>query len=169
MGRKPDDRIEPEELPDGIVTFLLTDVEGSTPLWEQHPTDMGAALARHETLIAKVVAANAGRLIKDRGEGDSTLSVFVRASDAAAAAIALQRALAIDDRTGAIALPTRAALHTGEAELRGGDFYGQTLNRAARLRSLGRGGQILLSRARAELLADQLPPGPGWSTSERTS
>ena len=159
MGRKPDDRIQPEELPEGILTFLLTDIEGSTPLWERHQTGMGAALARHEALIGEVVASNAGRLIKARGEGDSTLSVFVRASDAVAAAIALQRALAISDRTGAIALPTRAAVHTGEAELRGGDFYGQTLNRAARLRSLARGGQILLSRATADLVADQLPAG----------
>lgn len=169
MGRKPNDRIEPEELPEGIVTFMLTDVEGSTPLWEQHPTDMGAALARHETLIAKVVATNAGRLIKDRGEGDSTLSVFVRASDAAAAAIALQRAMAIDDRTGAIALPTRAALHTGEAELRGGDFSAR--------RSTGQLGcapSVEVARSccpepRPNSWPTSYRPGPGWSTSERTS
>jgi class 3 adenylate cyclase len=169
MGRKPDDRIEPEELPDGIVTFLLTDVEGSTPLWEQHPTDMGAALARHETLIAKVVAANAGRLIKDRGEGDSTLSVFVRASDAAAAAIALQRALAIDDRTGAIASRpgpryTRArpscAVATSTARRSTGRLGCAPSVEVARYCSPG---------PRPNSWPTSYRPGPGWSTSERTS
>lgn len=67
----------PRELPDGIVTFLLTDIEGSTPLWESHTAAMSAALARHETLIAEAVASRGGQLIKSRGEGDSTLSVFV--------------------------------------------------------------------------------------------
>jgi AAA ATPase domain len=90
---------------------------------------------------------------------DSTLSVFVRASQAVAAAVAFQRALASERFPGGVALPTRAVLHTGEAELRDGDYYGQTLNRAARLRALCRGGQILLSRATAELVADQLPGG----------
>jgi len=81
------------------------------------------------------------------------------ASDAVAAAVALQRSLATRSWPGSITLPTRAALHTGEAELRDGDYYGQTLNRAARLRALGQGGQILLSRATAELVVDQLPEG----------
>ena len=148
-----------QQLPEGVLTFLLTDIEGSTPLWERHQDAMAVALARHETVVAGAVAAHAGRLIKSKGEGDSTVSVFARASDAAAAALALQRALEAERWPGGIALPTRAALHTGEAELRGGDYYGQTLNRAARLRALGQGGQILLSRATAELVADQLPAG----------
>ena len=107
----------------------------------------------------RVVAAHGGRLIKTQGEGDSTLSVFVRASDAVAAAVALQQALDRRRWPAGIALPTRAALHTGEAELRDHDYFGQALNRAARLQALGRGGQILLSRATAELVADQLPDG----------
>jgi len=149
----------PDGLPEGILTFLLTDIEGSTPLWERHQAVMGAALARHEALVAKMVAAHGGRLIKSQGEGDSTLSVFQRASDAAAAAIDLERAIGTEAWPGGIALPTRAALHTGEAELREGDYFGPTLNRAARLRALGRAGQILLSRATAELVADQVPAG----------
>jgi class 3 adenylate cyclase/tetratricopeptide (TPR) repeat protein len=166
MGRKAEDsnskagrRRAPARFPEGILTFLLTDIEGSTPLWEQHQATMGAALTRHEALIAEAVASHGGQLIKTQGEGDSTLSVFVRASHAAAAAVSLQRRLATESWPGDIALPTRAALHTGEAELRDGDYYGQTLNRAARLRALGRGGQILLSRATTELVADQLPDG----------
>jgi class 3 adenylate cyclase/tetratricopeptide (TPR) repeat protein len=158
MGGMPD-RHELPDLPDGVLTFLLTDIEGSTPLWERHRTVMGVALAQHEELVARAVAAHGGRLIKTRGEGDSTVSVFARASDAAAAALILQLELDARSWPGGLKLPTRAALHTGEAELRDGDYYGQTLNRAARLRALGQGGQVLLSRATAELVADQLPDG----------
>jgi class 3 adenylate cyclase len=156
------------ELPQGVLTFLLTDIEGSTPLWERHGAVMGAAVARHQELIARTVAAHAGQVIKTQGEGDSTLSVFARASDAVAAALAMQRVLEREPWPGGIRLPTRAALHTGEAELRDQDYFGQALNRAARLRALGRGGQVLVSRATAELVADQLPQGPASSTSGRT-
>jgi class 3 adenylate cyclase/tetratricopeptide (TPR) repeat protein len=142
-----------------MVTFLLTDIEGSAPLWEAHRTTMGPALARHEALVAEAVTSHRGQLIKARGEGDSTLSVFGRASDAVAAALAVQGALVAEAWPDGIELPTRVAVHTGEAELREGDYYGQTLNRAARLRSLAQGGQILLSRATADLVADQLPVG----------
>jgi class 3 adenylate cyclase len=81
------------ELPQGTVTFLCTDIEGSSPLWELHRAAMSAALARHEALISTVVIAHSGWLIKSKGEGDSTLSVFRRASDAVTAALALQLAL----------------------------------------------------------------------------
>jgi class 3 adenylate cyclase/predicted ATPase len=156
LGDKPS---HPPELPEGIVTFLLTDIEGSTPLWETHTAAMGSALARHEAIVAEAVASHGGQLIKARGEGDSTLSVFVRATDAVAAALALQQALTAEPWPDDIALPTRVALHSGEAELRGGDYYGQTLNRAARLRSLAQGGHVLLSQGTAELVMDRLPPG----------
>jgi predicted ATPase/class 3 adenylate cyclase len=151
--------MRPPELPEGVVTFLLTDIEGSTPLWETHAAAMSVALARHEALVTEVVASCGGRLIKSRGEGDSTLSVFVRATDAVAAALALQQVLAGELWPEGIALPTRAALHSGEAELRAGDYYGQTLNRAARLRALAEGGHVLISQGTAELVADQLPAG----------
>jgi class 3 adenylate cyclase len=149
----------PVELPYGILTFLLTDIEGSSKLWELHPAAMGVALARHEALIEATVTAHGGRLIKSQGEGDSTLSVFPRATDAVNAALGLQQALTVEAWPAGLVLPTRTALHTGEAELRQGDYYGQALNRAARLRALARGGQVLLSRVTAELVADQLPAG----------
>jgi hypothetical protein len=130
------------------------------------PTDRRGGLGwwlpprdRHQELIAATVAARGGRVIKTQGEGDSTLSVFTRASDAVAAALAMQLALDRERWPEPITLPTRAALHTGEAELRDQDYFGQALNRAARLRALGQGGQVLLSRATAELVADQLPHG----------
>ena len=104
---------QPGELPQGIVTFLLTDIEASTPLWERHGAAMGAALAGHQELITRTVAGHGGRVIKRQGEGDSTLSVFIRASDAMAAALTLQQALGRARRPGEIALPTRVALHTG--------------------------------------------------------
>lgn len=147
------------ELPQGIVTFLCTDIEGSSPLWELHRVAMSVALTRHEALISTVVTVHGGRLIKARGEGDSTLSVFRRASDAVTAALALQQALDEEVWPDGLTLPTRVALHTGEAELRDDDYYGPTLNRAARLRALAQGGQILLSGVTAELVADQLPAG----------
>src|SRR5215207_921932 len=100
MGPRRDDPVRvremstrPPELPEGVVTYLLTDIEGSTPLWETHTAAMSAALARHEALVTEVVASHGGRLIKSRGEGDSTLSVFVRVTDAVAAALVLQQAL----------------------------------------------------------------------------
>jgi DNA-binding SARP family transcriptional activator/class 3 adenylate cyclase/tetratricopeptide (TPR) repeat protein len=146
-----------EPLPEGVVTFLLTDVEGSTPLWDAHPQATATAMARHEELITATVGAHRGHVVKARGEGDSTLSVFPRASDAAAAAVALRDVLAVEAWPEGLELRTRVAIHTGEAQLRGGDYYGGTLNRAARIRALAAGGEVLCSRATADLVADTLP------------
>jgi class 3 adenylate cyclase/tetratricopeptide (TPR) repeat protein len=146
-------------LPTGVITFCLTDIEGSTPLWDLHAPAMGEVAARTETIIAEAVESVGGRLIKARGEGDSTLSVFRRATDAAVAAVGIQRTLARESWPEGIELRVRVAIHTGEAELREGDYYGPTLNRAARLRELARGDQILCSRATAELISDELPEG----------
>jgi DNA-binding SARP family transcriptional activator len=146
-----------EPLPDGVVTFLLTDIEGSTGLWDQDPQHMAPALLRHEAVIGDVVHAHDGRLLKSRGEGDATLSAFLKATDAAEAAVEIQRRLQHEPWPGGLDLPTRIALHTGEAELRDGDYYGGTLNRAARIRGLAAGGQVLVSHATHDLVADILP------------
>jgi predicted ATPase/class 3 adenylate cyclase len=145
------------DLPTGVVTFCLTDIERSTSLWEQHPGEMATALARHDALVAHAVEDHGGRLIKTQGEGDSTLSVFPRASLAVAAALAIHHALAHEDWHDDLTIAVRIALHTGEAQLRDGDYYGTTLNRAARLRALAQGDQILLSAATAAVIADELP------------
>jgi class 3 adenylate cyclase/tetratricopeptide (TPR) repeat protein len=147
---------ERRELPSGVVTFLLTDIEGSTRLWDEHPEEMARALPRHDELIAQRVTAQRGVTLKARGEGDATLSVFHRASDAAVAALELAQALRVEPWPEGIALQVRLALHTGEAFERDGDYYGPTLNRAARLRSLAAGGQLLVSEATVALLRDQL-------------
>jgi len=143
-----------EPLPDGVVTFLLTDIEGSTALWDLHPEPMARALVQHEEVIDEIVHANDGRLLKSRGEGDATLSVFAKATDAVAAAVALQRRLGDEEWPADLELPTRVAVHTGEAQLREGDYFGGTLNRAARIRGIAGGGEILLSHSTHDLIAD---------------
>jgi WD40 repeat protein len=143
-------------LPSGVVTFLLTDVEGSTRLWEAYAAEMPVALARHDQIISTAVGSQRGVLLKARGEGDSTFSVFARASDAAAAALAAQRALRKEPWPADVPLSVRMALYTGEALERDGDYYGRTVNRAARLRGLASGGQILVSQATAEVIRDHL-------------
>jgi predicted ATPase/class 3 adenylate cyclase len=147
------------ELPTGVVTFLLTDIEGSSALWEADAAAMAATLELHDELIARTVDAHAGRLLKMKGEGDATLTAFRRASDAVACAIQLQRALHDAAWPGGLDLRVRVALHTGEAHERAGDYFGAALNRAARLRSLARGGATVMSQATAEIVREQLPPG----------
>ena len=144
-------------MPSGVVTFLLTDIEGSTEMWERAPKEMGAALARHDEIVSDVVRAAGGSIVKTKGEGDSTLSVFQRATDAAGAALSLRDRLLSEPWPEDIAIRIRAAVHTGEAQERDGDYFGQTVNRGARLRGLATGGQILLSQATAELIRDHLP------------
>jgi len=144
-------------LPTGVVTFVLTDVEGSTGLWEADPDAMAAALERHDALIADLVERHGGRLLKKQGEGDATLSVFQRASDAVACAAELQHAAATESWPSQLDLRVRIALHSGEAQERTGDYFGPVLNRAARLRTLAVGGATVLSQSTAELVRDRLP------------
>ncbi len=139
------------------VTFLLTDIEGSTAAWEADAEAMAVALARHDELVLQVVTSRGGRLVKTRGEGDATFSVFDRPSAAAAAAIDLQEAIGHEPWALPAPMRIRVALHTGEVELRDGDYFGRAVNRAARLRSLAEGGQILCSGATAGLVIDTLP------------
>jgi predicted ATPase/class 3 adenylate cyclase len=146
-------------LPEGTVTFLFTDIEGSTRLWEQHPEAMRRALARHHELVSQGIEAHGGSVITRQGEGDSFFAVFARAGDAVAAACALQRELQAERWPEETLLRVRMALHTGEAELRGGDYFGGAVNRCARLRGVGHGGQTLLSQTTAALVRDELPEG----------
>src|ERR1700757_3118146 len=139
------------------VTFLLTDIEGSTAAWEADAGAMAVALARHDELVEQVVTSRGGRLIKTRGEGDATFSVFERPSGAAAAAIELQEAIGVEPWALREPMRIRVALHTGEVALRDGNSFGRAVTRAARLRSLAVGGQILCSGATAELVIDSLP------------
>jgi predicted ATPase/class 3 adenylate cyclase/DNA-binding CsgD family transcriptional regulator len=146
------------QLPTGTVTFLFTDVEGSTRLWEQHPEAMREAMGRHDAIVESLTEQHGGRVVRPRGEGDSRFCVFARATDAVAAASAIQRELQAE--RGPTPTPkVRMALHTGEADLREGDYYGPAVNRCARLRAIAHGGQTLLSRATHDLVQDGRPPG----------
>jgi DNA-binding SARP family transcriptional activator len=144
-------------LPSGVVTFLLTDIVDSSAMWDRHPAAMAAALERHDAIVAEVVAAAGGALLKSKLEGDATVSVFERATAGALAARDLRDALKAEQWPDAAEPHVRMALHTGEAYERAGDYFGPALNRAARLRSLARADQILLSQAAAELVRDHLP------------
>ena len=142
-----------------MVTFVLSDIVGSTRLWEHEPTAMEGALGRHDAILAGAVAAHRGALLRARGEGDSTFSVFARATDGVAAAYAAQVALVAEPWPDRARLAVRLAVHTGEAVERDHDYVGPTVNRAARLRSVAHGGEVLVSEATARLVVDRLPPG----------
>jgi len=147
------------ELPSGTVTFLLTDVEGSTALWEEAPEAMRAALTRHDALLRAAILEHGGHVVKTTGDGFH--AAFARGPDAVAAALAAQRRLLAEPWGGVGPVRVRMALHTGVAEERDGDYYGPVLNRVARLLAAGHGGQVLLSEATAGLVRDALPDGVG--------
>src|SRR5262245_8725255 len=130
-------------LPSGTVTFLFTDIEGSTSRWEHHPEAMRTALARHDALIRAAIADYGGHVVKTMG--DAFHAAFARAPDGVAAAAAAQRRLQAESWGEIGDLRVRMTLHTGAAEERDGDYYGPPLNRAARLLATGHGGQVLLS------------------------
>jgi predicted ATPase/class 3 adenylate cyclase/DNA-binding CsgD family transcriptional regulator len=141
-----------------MVTFLLSDVEGSTRLWEGDTKTMNAAIARHHELLDVTIALHGGVRPVGQGEGDSAVGVFARPSDALAAALDAQRAFAEEPWAEGQALRVRLALHTGEAQLRCDDRYvGRAVLRCAQLRAIAHGGQIVLSSVTRDLVADRLP------------
>lgn len=148
-----------KNLPTGTITYLLTDIEGSTELWEQYPDFMGAALVRHDAIFDAAVDRHSGIHVRPRGEGDSRFAVFQDAVDAVAAAVEIQEKLASETWELPKPVQVRIGMHTGVADLRMGDYYGSAVNRSARLRGLGYGGQSLLSLATKELVQDDLPEG----------
>jgi class 3 adenylate cyclase len=146
-------------LPIGVVTYLFTDIQGSTRLWEHFPEQMRLALIRHDVIIESCVERHGGTLVRPRGEGDSRFAVFPRAADAAVAAASIQLEMAHEPWPAATQLRVRIALHTGEADVRDGDYYGTVVNRCARLRALASGGQTLLTAATNDAITASLPPG----------
>src|ERR1700735_3943666 len=144
-------------LPTGTVTLLLADVEGSTQLWETQPEEMTAAFARLDDARSDLYSPHGGSGPVEQGEGDIFVIAFARASDAVSCALELQRAPLAPIRL-------RIGVHTGEVQLRDeGNYIGPTINRTARLRDLGHGGQILLSGTTDALVVDMLPPD-AWLT-----
>ena len=141
-------------LPTGTVTFFISDIEGSTLLWETHPQGMRAALARHDEIVRTAVESNGGSVIKTTGDG--LYAVFPTAHDAAAAAIESQKSIASEpwSTLAADVLKVRIGIHTGEAQEREGDYFGPAVNRTARIMAIGHGGQVLLSSVTADMVSD---------------
>jgi class 3 adenylate cyclase len=137
--------------PSGVVTFLFTDIEGSTRRWETNAAAMQVALAAHDKALREAVEAHDGWLFKHTGDG--MCAAFASPRSAVDAAVTAQRALE---------LPVRMGIATGEAELRGADYFGVVLNRAARVMAAGHGGQILLADSTAVLVSgvDLVDLGP---------
>ncbi|MDQ1496319.1 MAG: hypothetical protein QOG69_2802, partial [Actinomycetota bacterium] len=136
--------------PSGTVTFLFTDIEGSTVLWEENPTTMRTVLTRHDEILRTAVAAHGGSIFATGGDGMA--AAFQRSGDAVAAAVAAQRALQTEPWPSGLELRVRMGLHTGEAHERDGDYFGSPLNRAARLMAAAHGGQVVVSDVTASLL-----------------
>src|SRR6201997_1802614 len=131
-----------KEPPSGVVTFLFTDIEGSTRRWEANADAMRVALAAHDEGLRTAIEGHGGSLFKHTGDG--VCAAFASPRLAVDAAVAAQRELE---------LPVRMGIATGEAELRDGDYFGTVLNRAARVMAAGHGGQILLAESTAGLLS----------------
>ncbi|MBK6770139.1 MAG: adenylate/guanylate cyclase domain-containing protein [Ardenticatenales bacterium] len=147
-------------LPTGTVTFLFTDIAGSTALWERDRDAMQAALAQHDRLLREAIEARNGHVFKT--VGDAFCAAFARAQDAVEATVDAQRSLASADWSmlgEAAPLRSRMGLHTGEADERGGDYFGPPVNRVARLEAAGHGGQVLVSLATQQIVRDRLPDG----------
>jgi len=146
-----------QRLPSGTVTFLFTDIEGSTKLWEEYPEEMKSALATHDEILKHAIETNRGIVIKTTGDG--VHAVFTTAMDAVNASLDAQYEVQTSEflKNSEVSMRVRMGLHTGEAELRDGDYYGGTLNRAARIMEIAYGGQILLSSVTAALVREHLP------------
>ncbi len=141
----------------GAVTFLFTDVEGSTRLWEASPDTMRTALRRHDELLRVAITGGGGQVVKTTGDG--LMAVFGSAGAGVGAAIAAQLAIGAEAWEEPCRIRVRMGLHTGEAEVRGGDYFGRSVNRTARIMAAGHGGQVLVSSSTAALAADDLAPG----------
>jgi predicted ATPase/class 3 adenylate cyclase len=142
----------------GILTFLFTDLEGSTPMWEQHPERMQVVSARHDELLRAAFETNDGRVVKTTGDGFHV--IFASPADGIAAALAGQQAIATEVWPAEVgSIKVRMGLHAGEGQAREGDYYGPDLNRAARVMGIGHGGQVLVSGTTAALLRGRLPDG----------
>ncbi|MDG2113379.1 MAG: adenylate/guanylate cyclase domain-containing protein [Actinomycetota bacterium] len=129
--------------PSGTVTFLFTDIEGSSRLWEDQPAEMQVALERHDELLRSAIEDRGGYVFTTAG--DSFAAAFSTAGDAVGAAVAIQELIGWESWPESVVLRVRVGLHAGEAQEREGDYFGQVVNTAARVMSAGHGGQILVS------------------------
>ncbi len=143
-------------LPSGVVTFMFSDIEGSTRLWESDPSGMRRSLARHDEIFRDHVASAGGRVFKHTGDGFA--AAFESGSAGLAAAATVSAALASEPWEGP-PLKVRIGLNSGEAEPVDGDYFGSTITRSARVMDAGNGGQIIVSDMARQLVGDQVPAG----------
>lgn len=143
--------------PAGTITFIFTDIQGSTRLWEQYPEAMNTALARHDAILREAVLSHQGYVVKMRGDGIH--AAFTTTQDAISAVLDAEHALRAEPWGETGRLRVRYAMHAGTVQARDGDYFGPPVNRAARLLSAGHGDQVLLSLAAEELVCDDLPGG----------
>lgn len=148
------------EAPQGTITFVFTDIVGSTRLWEKFPADMGTAIRQHDALLREIFEASDGYVFKT--VGDAFCVAFELPSSAVRAAVEVQRQLAATEWGALGALVVRAGVHSGPAEFRNKDYFGGTLNRAARIEAAAHGGQILVSGVTRDLLQDDPTESVGF-------
>ncbi len=149
------DATEVTERPTGTVTFMFTDIEGSTRLWERHPGPMRQALEQHDRVLLDAADRHVGYVFAHGGDGFGI--AFTRADDAVLAAVEAQHLLADVVWPDPLDLRVRVGIHTGEAQERDGNYFGPTVNRCARLMGAARGGQVLVSNLTRELVINRLP------------
>jgi predicted ATPase/class 3 adenylate cyclase len=154
MGALPDNA--PTTIPSGTITFVFTDIEGSTQRWDRDRAAMQSAVRRHDVLLREAIVAHHGHVFKTIG--DAFCAAFARPEDAVAAMFEAQRALGAEDFSAVDGIRVRAAIHTGTADERDRDYFGPAVNRVARLLAIGHGGQVLLSGISADLVQGALPP-----------
>jgi predicted ATPase/class 3 adenylate cyclase len=143
-------------IPSGTITFVFTDIEGSTQRWDRDRAAMAAAVRRHDALMRETIAAHNGHVFKTIG--DAFCAAFSRPGDAIAAMFDAQRTLGAEDFSAVGGLRVRVAIHTGTADERDRDYFGPAVNRVARLLGIGHGGQVLLSGVTSDLVEGALPP-----------
>jgi predicted ATPase/class 3 adenylate cyclase len=148
-------RETPGQLPTGTVTFVFTDIEGSAQRWDRDRAAMERAVRRHDELVRAAIVEHGGHVFKTMG--DAFCAAFARPEDAVAAILEAQRALLVEDFSATGGLSVRAAIHTGTADERNGDYFGPAVNRVARLLAIGHGGQVLVSGATTDLVQGDLP------------
>jgi predicted ATPase/class 3 adenylate cyclase len=154
MSALPDEA--PVAIPSGTITFLFTDIEGSTQRWDRDRSAMELAVRRHDALMRDAIAAHNGHVFKTIG--DAFCAAFARPEDAVAAMFDAQRALGAEDFSAVDGIRVRAAIHTGTADERDRDYFGPAVNRVARLLGIGHGGQVLVSGVTSDLVQGSLPP-----------
>ena len=143
--------------PSTVLTFLFTDIEGSTSKWEEHPEQMARAVAGHDALLREAVQSHGGHIVKTTGDG--IYAAFPAPGDGLGAVIDIQLGLLDPAATAGLALRVRCGLHTGEVHARDNDYFGTTINRTARIMGAAHGAQTLLSQALADAVRERLPEG----------